>query len=68
MGVPFVLAYFVLVFFAMRKNTDVISAVGLVLVIFFDLQGEQWLLYPVFLGLPFLFLGLGKTYKLVKIG
>jgi hypothetical protein len=67
MGIPFVLGYFTLIFLAMKKMTDMISAVGLVLVVFFNLQGEQWLFTPIYMALPFLFIGLGKTYNIVKI-
>ena len=53
MGLVFMLTYFLYIIRASKKVSKRFTLL-FSLVIFFNLQGEQWLNYPLYLGLPFL--------------
>ncbi len=53
MGLFFVLGYFILLWKS-ASSLDKLYAMVFTLVVFFNLQGEQWLNFPLYLGLPFL--------------
>jgi hypothetical protein len=53
MGIFFVFGYFALLRKATLSSGKLFSLI-LFLVVFFNLQGEQWFNYPLYLGLPFL--------------
>lgn len=65
MGVFFVLGYFYLIW-KRTNNRSIYFSFVVFIVIFFNLQGEQWLNYPLYLGLPFLFLKEDKKTNLSK--
>jgi hypothetical protein len=53
MGLFFVWGYFLLLFKTVAKK-ELLFQIIFCLAIFFNLQGEQWFNYPLYLGLPFL--------------
>lgn len=53
MGIPFMIAYFTLIFVNLRKVRLDFSVI-VVLIVLLNLQGEQWLNYPIFLSIPFI--------------
>ena len=53
MGGFFIFAYFYLLFKGF-KNDGILFSIVAIIVVFFNLQGEQWLNYMLYLGLPFL--------------
>jgi hypothetical protein len=59
MGVFFMFGYFFLLYKSFI-NSGIIYTVVCLLVIFLNLQGEQWFNFPIYLGLPFF--GLFKKY------
>lgn len=63
MGIFFIIGYFLL-FYNALNNHPLIYKVLLIIVVFLNLQGEQWFNYPIYLGLPFLFLKYNKESKL----
>src|SRR5690606_14750667 len=52
MGIPFMIGYLCLIFASMVK-VDKKFAFLIVSIVFLNLQGEQWLNFPLFLGLVF---------------
>jgi hypothetical protein len=70
MGVIFVFGYLILVW-KTATSLGGLFAMLFTLIIFFNLQGEQWFNFPLYLGLPFLFLSernnkLQKSYFIQK--
>ena len=55
MGIFYVFGYFYLLWKSARKHSFYYGLV-LTIVVLLNLQGEQWLNFPLYLGLPFLFL------------
>lgn len=53
MGIPFMIAYFTLIF-TNFKRVRLDYSIIVVLIILLDLQGEQWLNFPIFLSIPFI--------------
>lgn len=53
MGIPFVIGYFALIFVNFKK-VRLDYAIIVVLIILLNLQGEQWLNFPIFLSIPFI--------------
>jgi hypothetical protein len=62
LGVFFVFGYFYLLWKATRKESFYFALV-VSIVVLLNLQGEQWLNFPLYLGLPFIILGMTKTKK-----
>lgn len=62
MGVIFVFGYFILLW---KSATSLgrLFAMVFILVVFFNLQGEQWFNFPLYLGLPFLIFTQTKNEK-----
>lgn len=52
MGVFFVLGYFILIYKTFSK-TGKLYGMLILIVVFLNLQGEQWFNFPIYLGLPF---------------
>jgi len=70
MGIFFIIGYFFLIWKAGIHHGKLFSIL-LISVVFLNLQGEQWLNFPLYLGLPFLFLSernnkLQKSYFIQK--
>ena len=53
MGIVFILVYFILIWKS-AIPLGKLFAMGFTLLVFFNLQGEQWLNFPLYLGLPFI--------------
>lgn len=62
MGIFFVLGYFVFLWKAAVVNGKIFAFLILLLV-FLNLQGEQWFNFPLYLGLPFLIFVRNKSEK-----
>lgn len=65
MGVFFVFGYFYLIW-KRTENENIYFSLVVFIVILFNLQGEQWLNFPLYLGLPFLFFKDDKKTNLSK--
>ena len=64
MGIPFVFGYFILLYRNSRK-TNKLKYWLIVTVVFMDLWGEQWLNFPLFIGLPFLYFDKEKNKNII---
>ncbi len=62
MGIFFIFGYFVLLWKAAVVNGKLFSFIILIIV-FLNLQGEQWFNFPLYLGLPFVIFAKNKNEK-----
>lgn len=53
MGIPFMIGYFAIIFVNFKKVRLDFSII-VVLIVLLNLQGEQWLNFPIFLSIPFI--------------